>query len=301
MIREKICGIYCIENLANSKKYIGSSIDIYRRWRQHTYNLKQNKHHSIHLQRAFNYYGEYNFKFYIVLKCDNKQLIEKEQYWMDIFKVCDRNFGYNMALIAGAGHYEGATLEGLKDGKYGISLEQFNNIIYLLQSSDISINEISNILDVNVDSIYKIYNKINYKNLTTDTLFIKRRVDCQYNGHTIITEEQANNIINLLLKGFTVMDIVNKTEVNRSTVSDIKNKNSWKTLTKDIYFPKVKDKHPTRYRPINKYDLEMNLIEHFESITLAKENLGISSHGNLSACLNGKRKTAYGYIWRYSS
>lgn len=32
MAKEKICGIYRIENLINHKSYIGQSVDIYKRW-----------------------------------------------------------------------------------------------------------------------------------------------------------------------------------------------------------------------------------------------------------------------------
>lgn len=31
----KKCGIYCIENLINHKKYVGLSKDIFRRWSDH--------------------------------------------------------------------------------------------------------------------------------------------------------------------------------------------------------------------------------------------------------------------------
>ena len=32
---DKVCGIYCIENLINSKKYIGQSVDIKSRFKKH--------------------------------------------------------------------------------------------------------------------------------------------------------------------------------------------------------------------------------------------------------------------------
>ena len=31
-MKEKLCGVYCIENILNNKKYIGISRDINRRW-----------------------------------------------------------------------------------------------------------------------------------------------------------------------------------------------------------------------------------------------------------------------------
>ena len=39
MTEEKICGIYCIENVVNRKKYIGLSADINQRWKQHKVDL----------------------------------------------------------------------------------------------------------------------------------------------------------------------------------------------------------------------------------------------------------------------
>ena len=40
------CGIYKIENMKNNKCYIGCSINIEHRWKQHIYELNSKKHHS---------------------------------------------------------------------------------------------------------------------------------------------------------------------------------------------------------------------------------------------------------------
>lgn len=52
-----ITGIYIIKNILNNKIYVGSTIDIKKRWRDHKWHLKENKHHNSHLQASYNKYG----------------------------------------------------------------------------------------------------------------------------------------------------------------------------------------------------------------------------------------------------
>lgn len=65
-MKKVIQGIYCIEHIESGKKYIGSSIDITRRFCIHRSSLKHNKHHCAYLQRAVNKYGIEAFAFYVV-------------------------------------------------------------------------------------------------------------------------------------------------------------------------------------------------------------------------------------------
>lgn len=59
-------GIYQIKNILSEAVYIGSSINLEKRESVHFSLLRANKHHAVKLQRAFNKYGEKNFKFEII-------------------------------------------------------------------------------------------------------------------------------------------------------------------------------------------------------------------------------------------
>lgn len=53
-------------------------------------------------------------------------------------------------------------------------------------------------------------------------------------------------------------------------------------------------------KPIVQYDLNMNKIKTFPSITMASKTLNIP-HSNIIKCLNHERNKAGGYIWKYNS
>lgn len=92
-----ISGIYIITNTTNDKIYIGSSVNMYSRWKRHIKDLNNNKHHSKYLQNSWFKYGEENFTFEIIEQCERSKLIEREQVWLDFFKP-----EYNSCKIAGS-------------------------------------------------------------------------------------------------------------------------------------------------------------------------------------------------------
>lgn len=79
-------GLYKIINTLNDKFYLGSSKNIEHRFYIHKSKLKNNKHDNIHLQNAWNLYGESNFEFKIIEIYDGysrEKLFELEQIYLD--------------------------------------------------------------------------------------------------------------------------------------------------------------------------------------------------------------------------
>lgn len=80
------CGIYMIVNLVNNHKYVGSSVNIKRRLEVHRSKLRHNRHDNPHLQNAWNKYGEDNFVYNILEKCNEEDRFTKEQYYVNTIK-----------------------------------------------------------------------------------------------------------------------------------------------------------------------------------------------------------------------
>lgn len=77
-------GIYEIVNLVNGKRYVGSALNLRQRWQGHRSRLRQQKHHSAHLQAAWNKYGEDSFDFRVLERCGRDELLDREQHHIDI-------------------------------------------------------------------------------------------------------------------------------------------------------------------------------------------------------------------------
>ena len=84
-------GVYHIVNTKTGKRYIGSSVDIEDRWKDHKWYLKKGKHHSITLQRAWDKWGEDAFLWLVYQQCnDGSKALELEQEQLNLFDTIGR-------------------------------------------------------------------------------------------------------------------------------------------------------------------------------------------------------------------
>lgn len=92
-----ISGVYKIQSITKPERiYIGSAVNIGRRWTKHRVELKKNLHPSLKLQRHYNKYGADDLKWEIILQCPKGELIENEQFFIDaynpFFNTCKRAY-----------------------------------------------------------------------------------------------------------------------------------------------------------------------------------------------------------------
>lgn len=115
--------VYKIENTKDCKIYIGSTNNFERRKKGHINKLNRNEHRNPRLQRAWNKYGSENFKFKIIEEV-KENLLEREQYYIDILKPYDKKIGYNILKDVGwtwsGSRHSSKTIKKMKNSKLSI-------------------------------------------------------------------------------------------------------------------------------------------------------------------------------------
>lgn len=93
-------GVYGIRHVPSQRTYVGSSIDIFRRFKAHQSNLRNGTHRNSHLQRSWIKYGEVSFEFIVLEECSREMVIVCEQKWIDLLQACIPEKGFNACPVA---------------------------------------------------------------------------------------------------------------------------------------------------------------------------------------------------------
>jgi group I intron endonuclease len=91
-----LSGIYCIQCLVTNMVYLGSSVDLERRIREH-FRCSSN----LLLRKAIAEYGKEYFVFSIVEICVLDTLLDREQYYVNLLFTLPENVRYNMCPKVG--------------------------------------------------------------------------------------------------------------------------------------------------------------------------------------------------------
>lgn len=310
MPKDKISGIYCIENMINHKKYIGLSKNISQRFSNHKTHLNGGYHINDHLQSAWNKYGEDNFKFYIIETCCEGELKEKEIYYIKKYQTKNRLYGYNQTM-GGDGIRE-LSIEcidkmSLSETLYPVVQLSLNGqfikthrncakaSIYLCGNTSLTEN-IRNCCDKkygckSISGYMWIYEK-DY-NSNEKYLYIKNKPLKEVDQY-----DQLGNFI----KTYDSCSIAeNETGISRKLISAVCHGNKrvahgyiWRLHGEPFDKYETKSKVKT---PVEQYDINNNFVRRYESQKEVNDILGI----NIESAIRGITKTAGGYIWKYAS
>lgn len=270
-------GIYKITNKLNNKCYIGQSIDIERRWKEHIASIKSKKQNQIYL--AFRKYGLTNFSFEIIELCEEQDLDEKEMYWIKYYD--SYNNGYNMTIGG-----EGKRLD------YDYITSQYK-IYKTMQDTALHSN----------CSIQTVSNALKAYNITPN-----------YNGSTGIGH-QIKQIDPQTLKVIKIYNSISQAmqEVgakNNAAISKVisgQMDTAYGYIWKDITFDETKLK-PIQLKGkynnkiLQKIDKNTNeVLCEYNSTNEAAKDLGKkqSQCSGIYKVCKGEQKTAYGYKWKF--
>jgi group I intron endonuclease len=149
-IENKNCGIYGIYNHKNQVLYIGSSIDLDRRYKEHYSSLLMGNHKNEDLLKFSKLYGIDNLIFKIINLCEYDELSFNEVFYIKLLSpICNKTYSE-------LNKYK-PTFDKFKDNDYDKIRNYISEIDknLILKSSEIS--KVLNVSTKKIGSILKLY------------------------------------------------------------------------------------------------------------------------------------------------
>lgn len=314
----KQAGIYKITNLVNGKFYIGSAAGkegIRGRIGTHKSRLKNNKHCNEYLQSAWNKYGEENFKSEVLEIVENKNIIiEREQYYLDLYKPYNRIIGYNLSPTAGSqiGYkHTKKTITKIsgrkcnKESKKLMSLSHIGKssknkikIIQLdLNNNQIkiwdSMTDIENILGINHSKVSEVCNGKRPQTGGFKWKYLDKDYSMNNGTQKLIQMDMEGNFIK---EWKSAKDASKSLDIN---YHGIRNVCSGKKETSGAF----KWKFITEIKNEQIYQIDKktnNIIKLWNNLLNAAKNTN-TNYQSIKMVCSGKRKSAGGFKWKFVS
>lgn len=305
--KKDFCGIYCIYN--SKYFYVGQSIHVRKRLKQHRNSIRKNKHENILMQRVFNKYKDTDpLRFKELIACDPNDLNYFEEYYFnEISKIWIDKTPMNLDPCGKAGDYLISSKHKSeshigkentwKHVKY-VQLDLQGNLIKVWDSLSAASKFYKKIIDPRKKS------SIGYQWQPYEE-WIKNP-----KGKPIYKHNIHSTVKQFDLKGNFIQEFKNiDTAVNSiglksksSLVSCLTGNNKtckgflWSYSFTPPKYDTFRDRTKCR-KPVKQFTIDGKYIKTFSSVNEASESLGISI-GAIKNNLKGSQKQAGGFIWK---
>ena len=193
-------GIYKISNLVSGRVYVGQTKERFqRRYWLHQWKLRNGIHDNQYLQNAWNKYGENNFVFEVIEVLSKDKIDEREKYWIAYYRENDGCYC-------------------IQDGGQPVDLRK-----YISPEARQRVGELNR-------------QRMLGSKLSEET---KRKMsESRIGKHPIrkndlITEDEARQIKEMLVDGYSSGDIVKMTGISYKGVNGIISKNYYSAIEVD--------------------------------------------------------------------
>ena len=328
-------GIYKITNQVNGKVYIGQSINIKQRWKNHKKDAFWEKGEDYHypLYKAMRKYGLANFSFEVLEECNREQLNEKEIFYISQYNAYGKGYNQNA---------------GGNSAPHSIKLDVdiVKQIITLLKTTNHSNTELAKKFQISEGMIRAINSgecwpqpnekyplrvlrqrdsvgKIIKKSPKTHTcaqcgtpiwptsILCKKCANDNKAQNRKIKRPQRLELAKMVSESSFVA-VGKEFGVSGNTIAKWckeygmpHNKEQLKRWYCEAVGSEYIPPHSQRItkpvkRPVQQIDIASGqIINTFESIAEANKSLHTQGRGHISDVCTGKRKTAHGYKWKY--
>jgi len=280
-----VSGIYSINSVSDKEKvYIGSSIDIPKRWMTHKSDLRRGAHKNRYLQNTYDKHGENCFEYKVVESCHPDARKDLEQHYIDtlnpvynIVKKVDSFPPTNKPVI----RYDLKTEEELEDYVSGAAAEEAGY-------NKVAISRCCNGV------------RFSHKNFGwkfADGSTVRKEIGTRYGKAVISYEpltgkdvEQYDNISAAMDEGFDQSKISNCCRGKRETHAGL----GWRFEDEEArIFEKVRE-----IKAVEKVCLDTGeILKFYENAYRAKAD-GFNPN-LIRLCLYGNRREHKGFGWRY--
>lgn len=140
------------------------------------------------------------------------------------------------------------------------------------------------------NKLLKVFNRRKYVGVQLCKNSIKKK----YMVHRLVYEAFVGEIPDGMQVNHINEDVKDNRPENLNLMTPKENSN-WGTHIERVRKQLINGK---KSKPVLQYDLEGNFIKEWPSVMEIERTLNYAN-SNISACCLGKRKQAYGYIWKY--